>query len=580
MERVSLKSTISNLRRFREVTTILFEEGLSFFIDDLKLHYLIPTGTRLRCAVWRGARNCRRALLPADMEPPPEVRFRRALERLGPTFIKLGQILSTRPDVIPEQYAREFAKLQDKVKPLTPGTAEKLVEAELGRPIEEIFKKFDEKPLAAASLAQVHRAVKRNNQAVAVKVRRPGIEKTIREDINILIYLAFLLEQYVPSARKFRPGRMVAEFADWTMRELDFELEGANIERFRQDFAEEPGVVIPAVDWKLTTKGVLTTDLLEGIKVDDLAALKRARIDIKKLAVIGLRAGFRMVFLDGFFHADPHPGNMAALPPSKDAAGEGETGPRLGLYDFGMVGTLSEKIRYELVSCFLAFADKDIEKYVGHILDLADSLEGADVGGFEQDARAILTGVLYKPMEKKRIGAAFYQVILSGARHSVPFSRELLLVGKTLITLENTGLNLYPDVDLADELQPFLTQVFKREFSPAKLAKDASNTAFDALYLMKHIPDETRLLLDRLAKGEVGVRIDLQELYDLKAEFDRQNDVRVLAVLAAALFLGSALVVRYDLAAGIGGFTLAKAGFAIALLLLIWVFFLIRKQPR
>ncbi len=580
MERVSLKSTISNLRRFREVTTILFEEGLSFFVDDLKLHYLIPTSTRLRCAVWRGARGCRRALLRADVEPPPEVRFRRALERLGPTFIKLGQILSTRQDVIPEQYAREFAKLQDNVRPLTPGTAEKLVEAELGRPIESLFRSFEEKPIAAASLAQVHRAVERSGRTVAVKVRRPGIERTIREDINILVYLAFLFEQYLPASRKFRPGRMVAEFADWTLRELDFELEGANIERFRADFAPDPAVVIPAVDWSYTTKAVLTTDLVEGIKVDDLKALKKARIDRVKLAKIGLRAGFRMIFLNGFFHADPHPGNMAALPPLRSAAGEEEPEPRLGLYDFGMVGTLSEKIRYELVSCFMAFADKDIEKYVGHILDLADNLEGADVGGFEQDARAILTGVLYKPMEKKRIGAAFYQVLLSGARHGIPFSRELLLVGKTLITLENTGLNLYPDVDLAAELQPFLSMVFKKEFSPAKLARDAGSSAFDALYLMKHLPEETRLLLDRLAKGEVGVRIDLQELYDLKAEFDRQNDIRVLGILAATLFLGSALVVRYDQAAGIGGLTLGRVGFAVALVLLVWVFYLVRKQPK
>jgi ubiquinone biosynthesis protein len=187
---------------------------------------------------------------------------------------------------------------------------------------------------------------------------------------------------------------------------------------------------------------------------------------------------------------------------------------------------------------------------------------------------------LYKPVEKKRLGAAFYSVLLAGARNGVQFSRELLLVGKSLLTIENIGLNLYPEVDLEAELKPFLGEVFRQEFNPAKLAKDARSTAFDTFYLLKHLPEQTRLLLERLSSGQVGVKIDLQELRDLKNEFDRQNDVRVLAVLAAAMLLASAAAIRLDQAAVDWGVSIGRVGFGISVILVLWVFHLVGKTPR
>jgi ubiquinone biosynthesis protein len=581
MPNTFLKETIGDINRFRRVIMVLFEEGLSFFVDDLRLRYLLPTSTRLRCALMRGAKECRRAILGPEAAPPPEVRFRRAFERLGATFVKLGQILSTRSDLIPPQYVKEFAKLRDEVPPLPAGLAEKVVEKELGRPLMEMFRSFAKKPLAAASLAQVHKAVLKDGTPVAVKVRRPGIDHVVRNDIHILAYLAYLLEQHVPPSRRFRPTRIVKEFADWTLRELDFEFEGASIERFGQNFAGAGSVVIPKVFWKMTTRSVLTMELVEGISVDDAAGLKKAHIDRKELALVGLNFGFKQLFTDGFFHGDPHPGNMVALPPLKPAAeGEPSSGPRLGLYDFGIVGSISEKVRYELVSCFMSFVNKDIEMYIKHILDLAESLEDADVETFSSEVRAMLTGVLYKPMEKKRLGQSFYNVLLAGAGRGILFSRELLLVGKSLLTIEDVGLSLYPDVDLEAELRPYLGQVFRQEFSPKKIAKDAQATAFDTFYFMKHLPEQTRLLLDRLSSGQVGVKIDLQELRDLKAEFDRENDVRVLAILAAAMLLASAAAIRLDQAAVTWGMDIGRLGFGVSIILVLWVFYLVNRSPK
>jgi len=583
MPGISLRDTIGDIKRFRTVVTVLFEEGLSFFIDDLRLRYLVPAGSRLRCAFVSGAKSCRRAVLGPDVPPPPEVRFRRSFERLGATFVKLGQILSTRSDLLPAQYIREFAKLQDEVPPLQAGAAEKVIEKELGKPIKKLFRSFESKPLAAASLAQVHEAVLADGSKVAVKVRRPGVDETVRNDIHILAYLAYLLEQHVPASRRYRPVRIVREFAEWTLRELDFELEAANIGRFAENFAGDPGIVIPRVRWELTTKSVLTMDYIDGIKVDDLPELKRAHIDRQEAALLGLRFGFKQLFTDGFFHGDPHPGNMVAIPASRPKRGqepEEVPGLRLGLYDFGIVGSISEKIRYELISCFLSFANKDVESYIKHVLELAESVEGADVEAFAAESRSELTGIIYKPVDKKRVGASFYNVLLSGARHGIQFSRELLLVGKTLLTIENVGLGLYPDIDLDEAIKPYLNEVFKQEFNPKKIAHDARATAFDTFYLLKHLPEQTRKLMERLSSGEIGVKIDLQELRDLKAEFDRQNDIRVLAIVAAALLLASAAVMRVDQTVAAWGLDLGRLGFGVSLIMIVWVFYLVSRQPK
>ena len=569
------RATIGDIRRFRKVMTVLFEEGLSFFMDDLELRYLVPMRSRMKCAFSRGARECQRAFLGVNVEPPLEVRMRLAFERLGPTFVKLGQILSLRPDIVPPQYAKEFAKLQDAVRPLGPGVAEKIVERELRQPIENVFASFEERPLAAASLAQVHRATLRNGTRVAVKVRRPGVESSLKPDIHIMAYVAGLLERSFPVSRRFRPVQLAREFADWTLREIDFEVEGANTDRFRAMFKDDPSIVIPAVYWEHTTAAVLVTELVEGIKVDDKDALVAAGIDPKALALTGLKAGLKQFFIEGFFHADPHPGNLVALPPSKEY-----DGLRLGIYDFGMVGTIPEKSRYELLGCFSSFINSDVEAYVRHILDVAEPAEGADADAFSREARAIVTSVLYKPTERKGVAFAFYNVLLAGAKHGVQFPSDLVLLGKAFFTLETMGLRLYPEIDLNATFRPYVVEALAHEFSPRRLAASAQGEVFDLLYFLKHLPDRTKALFERLERGTLGVKIDLQELHDLKTEFDRQNDVRVLALLAVTLLVGSAIVLRLDERASALGLPLGGAGFVAASALVVWLFILIRKRPK
>jgi ubiquinone biosynthesis protein len=367
----------------------------------------------------------------------------------------------------------------------------------------------------------------------------------------------------------------VREFADWTLRETDFEVEGANIDRFRTMFADEPSVVVPAVHWKYVTPALLVTELVEGVKIDDVPAMRKAGIDPEKLALVGLRAGFREFFIEGFFHADPHPGNLTALPP----AAEGE-GPRLGMYDFGMVGNLSERSRYELLSCFSCFGNKDIEGYVRHVLDLAESVSDEGVAAFSRETSDVISGVLYKPTERKSVAYAFYKVVLSGAKHGIQFPTDLVLLGKAFLALETMGLALYPDIDLDATFRPLVIEALGRELSPARLSSAAQSEAFDSLYFLKHLPDRTKALFERLEKGTLGVKIDLQELHDLKSEFDRQNDVRVLSLMVVAMLAASAIVLRVDQEAAVLRMPLGVTGFIISSVLVLWLFMLIAKRPK
>jgi ubiquinone biosynthesis protein len=345
---------------------------------------------------------------------------------------------------------------------------------------------------------------------------------------------------------------------------------------FRDNFASWSDIVVPKVHWDFTSRAVLVADLLEGIKIDDFEALKQHQVDQHELARIGLRAGLHMFLVDGFFHGDPHPGNLIVLP----AEGGEEGRPlRLGLFDFGMIGRVSEKHRSELLSCFISYLEGNPEAYIKHVLDISELDNEANVPAFVSRAQTILTGVMHKPTEKKGIAYAFYEVLMSGAQNGVLFPSDLVLLAKAYVIIENTGFSLWPDIDLEEELRPYLIEVIKNELDPARLVSDLKTSAFDSLYFLRHLPEQTQSLLQRLEKGEVGVKLNLQELRDLKEEFDRQNDVRVLALLAAALLIASAAVLRLDIKAAALGLSLGQIGFVVAIVVVLWLFVLIRKRP-
>jgi len=559
MEILNLKSKIEDLNRLRQIITVLFEAGFGFIIDRLRLRYLVPLRLRL-------SQRFKRLKAPAKPEiKPPQVRLRESFEKLGPSFMKLGQILSLRPDLIGFEYAKELEKLQSRAATFSFEQVEKIIQKEFGRPIETLFKSFEKKAFAAASLAQVHRAVLKDGTQAAVKVQRPNIEETIKKDIHILFFLAFLLEKYIPESKPLRPTQVVKEFAAWTMRELDFKVEATNTERFRYNLKDEPDIKIPKVYWDLTSQKVLTMEFVDGVKLDEEERLAKMKLSRELLASNAVKVLLKQFLIDGFFHADPHPGNFFVLKNNI-----------ICLHDFGMVGYVSPEMRSEMVSYFMSFINQDMENSLKHLLDVAEVREGSDVEGFKQEVSSILSAWFYSPA-KESIATSFFKAISASVKYNIVFPSNLVLLGKAMLATEAMAKRFYPKFDFNEQFAAFVGMVYRSAFDPRAAAKDFQDNMFDYLAFLKKLPEHTLKLLEKFEKGDIGVKINIEEFIEVKEEIDRQNDVRILAGLTAITLLTSALVMNIE-EARIFGISLGRIGLLIGFVLIIWLFNLVRKN--
>ena len=559
MEILNLKSKVEDLNRLRQIITVLFEAGFGFIIDRLRLRYLVPLRLRL-------SQRFKRLKAPAKPEiKPPQVRLRESFEKLGPSFMKLGQILSLRPDLVGFEYAKELEKLQSRAATFSFEQVEKIIQKEFGRPIETLFKSFEKKAFAAASLAQVHRAVLKDGTQAAVKVQRPNVEETIKKDIHILFFLAFLLEKYIPESKPLRPTQVVKEFAAWTMRELDFKVEATNTERFRYNLKDEPDIKIPKVYWDLTSQKVLTMEFVDGVKLDEEERLAKMKLSRELLASNAVKVLLKQFLIDGFFHADPHPGNFFVLKNNI-----------ICLHDFGMVGYVSPEMRSEMVSYFMSFINQDMENSLKHLLDVAEVREGSDVEGFKQEVSSILSAWFYSPA-KESIATSFFKAISASVKYNIVFPSNLVLLGKAMLATEAMAKRFYPKFDFNEQFADFVGMVYRSAFDPRAAAKDFQDNMFDYLAFLKKLPEHTLKLLEKFEKGDIGVKINIEEFIEVKEEIDRQNDVRILAGLTAITLLTSALVMNIE-EARIFGISLGRIGLLIGFVLIIWLFNLVRKN--
>lgn len=559
MEILNLKSKIEDLNRLRQIITVFFEAGFGFIIDRLRLRYLVPLRLRL-------SQRFKRLKAPARPEiKPPQVRLRESFEKLGPSFMKLGQILSLRPDLVGFEYAKELEKLQSRAATFSFEQVEKIIQKEFGRPIETLFKSFEKQAFAAASLAQVHRAVLKDGTQAAVKVQRPNVDETIKKDIHILFFLAFLLEKYIPESKPLRPAQVVKEFAAWTMRELDFKVEATNTERFRYNLKDEPDIKIPKVYWDLTSQRVLTMEFVEGVKLDEEERLAKMRPSRELLAHNAVKVLLKQFLIDGFFHADPHPGNFFILKNNI-----------ICLHDFGMVGYVSPEMRSEMVSYFMSFIHQDMENSLKHLLDVAEVREDSDVEGFKQEVSSILSVWFYSPA-KESIATSFFKAISASVKYNIVFPSNLVLLGKAMLATEAMAKRFYPKFDFNKQFADFVGMVYRSAFDPRAAAKDFQDNMFDYLAFLKKLPEHTLKLLEKFEKGDIGVKINIEEFIEVKEEMDRQNDVRILAGLTAITLLTSALVMNIE-EARIFGISFGRIGLGIGFVLIIWLFNLVRKK--
>jgi ubiquinone biosynthesis protein len=546
---------VRHLRRFQQIAQILARHGFGELLDLLGAAPVFPLARALR----------RRPSLG-----PPQ-RLRMALEELGPTFVKLGQVLSTRPDLLPPAYIAELARLQDTVPPEPWEPVRAQLEAELGAPVEEVFATLDPEPIAAASLAQVHAATLPDGAEVVVKVQRPDIEATINVDLDILADVARLLQTRTPLGELYDLPGIVEEFAATLRAELDFYREGHNADRFRANFADEPYLYIPKVYWEYTTRRVLVLERIRGIKIDDIAALDAAGYDRYRIGLHAARMVIKEVLEDGFFHADPHPGNFFVMP-----------GEVIGAMDFGMVGYLSRRTRTDLVRLYVAAIQLDEEAVVDQLVRMGVVGGAVDRMGLQHDIGRLLRKYAGLPLKAIRARDMVEEAMPIAFRHHLRLPSELWLLGKTLAMMEGVGLKLVPDFDMFAVSRPYVQRFMREMASPRAWMPSLIRGVGDWAQLLDMLPRTGMQLLTRAERGELEVSLRHQELGRALVYLDRLANRLALSILLAALIVGLALLVPAFHLAERGGLITALVilGFALASLLGLWLVISILRSGR
>ncbi|KAF1704480.1 ubiquinone biosynthesis regulatory protein kinase UbiB [Pseudoxanthomonas kaohsiungensis] len=474
---------------------------------------------------------------------PRGERLRLALQELGPIFVKFGQILSTRRDLLPADIAEQLALLQDQVAPFDGDTARAIVEHALGEPVATVFARFDTTPLASASIAQVHAARLRNGRDVVVKVLRPGIEKQIGADIALLKSLAALVDRTHPNADKIRPQAVVAEIETTLAAELDLQREGANASVMRRLWADSPDLYVPEVIWSHTAERVLTMERVSGIPSDDIAALDAAGIDRRVLAEKGVRVFYTQVFRYNFFHADAHAGNIWV---DDDPARRHD--PRFVVLDFGIVGQLSAQDQYYLAENFMAIFHKDYRRIAELHVEAGWMPATVRIDELEAAARAVCEPYFTRPLSEISLAEVLAKLFRTAQRYELTLQPQLILLQKTLLNIEGVGRQLDPKLDIWAVAQPVLERILRERYSPRRLLREFRKRAPE---LMTRAPEMPRLLhawLEQQVEGRHEMGIRSQELSEIARTLQTMQRRSVAAILGSGLLVVAAVL--YALEAG------------------------------
>jgi len=483
-----------------------------------------------------------RAVLPkprAEIASMPRgARLRLALTQLGPIYVKAGQVLSTRRDLLPPDVADELALLQDQVPPFPGDQARAIVEEALGAPIAALYARFDETPLASASIAQVHAAVLPDGREVVVKVARPGIRKQIARDLDLLHALANLVARWHPQADKIRPQEIVEEIEKTLYHELDLQREAANASLLRRNFTDSPDLYVPEVHWSHTNERVFTMERVHGIPADDVAALDAAGIDRRHLAAKGVRLFYTQVFRDNFFHADAHPGNIWVDTSAKED-------PRFIALDFGIMGTLPEADQYWLAENFMALFERDYQRIAE--LHVAAGWVPAEVrlDELETAVRTVCEPYFTRPLSEISLAEVIAKMFNTARQFELTLQPQLILLQKTLLNIEGLGRQLDPQIDIWAVAYPELKRILARRYNPLRALREIRRRVPEWLHIAPQIPDLVHAGLQKLAQGTARVDVTSQELQILhNAQRDTQR--RILAAsFGGALLVSAALLFAF-----------------------------------
>jgi ubiquinone biosynthesis protein len=552
--------TYRHLNRYRQILTILFKHGFGDLLERLRIDQYIAAGFQA---------------ISKKNTPPPEKlsraqRLRMAFEELGPTYIKLGQVLSTRPDLVPANFANELAKLQDQVPPFPFSEVEAVVQAEFGLPSEALFDELEEQPLASASIGQVHKACLKDGEAVAVKFQRPGIRKVIEVDLEIMLHLATLAERHIKEFEIHRPVKIVEEFARTLEKEIDYHIEAANMERIARQFLDVPYIYIPAVFREMTTTRVLTSELVDGIKISKIEKLEAAGLDKKLITARTVELVLKQAFDNGFFHADPHPGNIFVLPDNV-----------ICLVDFGMMGIVDRRTREEFVDLIDSLVQHHEGKVTQALLNLTDWDEQPDMRALEREVADFIGRHLYKPLKDMEVGKLLQDLVQLTIRFRLRIPPNIFLMIKALSAVECIGRMLDPDFDLIAHAAPFIKRVKLERFAPQRITSDVFDMMSRLLQFLQQFPKDLLDLTGMLRQQKLRLQLEHKGLETLLATQDQTSNRMSFAIIIAALIIGSALIVISEIPPLVFGISLIGIiGYLVAAVMGLWLLVAIIRKGK
>jgi ubiquinone biosynthesis protein len=548
------------MRRYRQILKILVRHGFGSILERLKIEaYLrIPPSTLSKL---KGKRLIR--IKEAE-------RVRMALEELGPTFIKLGQVLSLRPDLVPVGFVKEFRKLQDQGPPFGFEQVEELIEGELGGKMEGIFKQFNPVPSASASLSQVHSGVTLEGEEVVVKVQRPRIKEVVEADLEILYNLAQQAGRKMAELRPYDPVGIVEEFSKSIRRVLDFAAEGRNIERFAHNFRDDPTVYVPGVFWKLTASKVLTVERIRGIKVSQVEELKEAGLDPGQIAVSLVQAILRQIFEYGFFHAALHPANILVL-----------KGNIIAPLHYGMMGHLNEEMREELGVLLAAVISGDVKKIVKLLLKMGVVVYETDTRRLEWEVEDLLDRYFGVPPGQLNMAKILDEVFPLLNRHRIRLLWDFALIGQALATAEDAGKGLDSEFNILPLIRSYIKKLMLKRMGLKRRLKVLRGLWEDLSDLFTHLPGDLRQMLAKTKRGELIVKLEHHGLEHLTSVLDKSSNRLSFSLIIAALIIGSSLVMQLNKGPQLLGFPAFGAlGFLIAGILGLWLVVAILRSGR
>jgi ubiquinone biosynthesis protein len=512
--------TARDLGRLHDIASVLIRYGFSDFVQRMGVGTLLEKAGKIL--------RLKQPTELTKMDTPKRVS--RAMQELGPTFIKLGQILATRVDLFPPEWIAEFEALQDRIPPIPFDELRAQLEEDLGEPPEKVFFQLETEALAAASIAQVHKARLEDGSEVVLKIRRPGIRAKIEADLRLLGRVADLAEKEIEELRRFHPKEIVHQFTHSLRRELDLASEGRYMERAAVHFEDDPNIIIAKVYWPWTSERLIVQSYLHGIHGRDLKTVEEQGLDRTELAKRGANAVLKMVLEDGFYHADPHAGNVLYLP-----------GNRIAFLDFGMMGRLSEQRREQIVRLLSAMVNKDVSGVTEILLDWAGDTY-ADMDDLSIEVDAFLDSYHGVPLKQLKLSAMLGDITVIMRNHQLTLPPDLTLLFKVFITLEGLGRQLDPEFDMVAQATPFLTRAMYLRYSPESIAKRGLRHVGSILDIIANMPQDIRRLLRTTRRGGLQVHVDITKLDKFGRQVDRAASRITVGLVTAALIVGSSIV--------------------------------------